>query len=118
MKSKVGNILAKAAALRITLNIDESPISSKSHSPITLTNLSFINLVMSEHKHILLRIVRKEKGRIVTDPDTSAREKTGLRNPCPSISPRFLFLRLRVFIHPWTMSVTKSGDIGGLGDPS
>ncbi len=31
-KSKVGNILAKAAALRITLNIDGTPIDSKSHT--------------------------------------------------------------------------------------
>ena len=32
LKSKVGNILAKAAALRITLNIDGAPIASKSHA--------------------------------------------------------------------------------------
>jgi hypothetical protein len=32
LKSKVGNILAKTAALRITLNIDGVPISSKSHT--------------------------------------------------------------------------------------
>jgi len=32
LKSKVGNILAKAASLRITLNIDGTPIASKSHT--------------------------------------------------------------------------------------
>ena len=32
LKSEVGNILAKAAALRITLNIDGAPIASKSHT--------------------------------------------------------------------------------------
>jgi hypothetical protein len=32
LKSKVGNILPKAAALRITLNIDGAPIASKSHT--------------------------------------------------------------------------------------
>jgi hypothetical protein len=32
LKSKVGSILAKAAALRITLNIDGAPIASKSHT--------------------------------------------------------------------------------------
>ncbi len=32
IKSKVGNILAKVAALRIILNIDDSPIASKSHT--------------------------------------------------------------------------------------
>ena len=32
LKSKVGNILDKAAALRINLNIDEAPISSRSHT--------------------------------------------------------------------------------------
>ena len=32
LKAKVGNILAKAAALRITLNIDGSPIASRSHT--------------------------------------------------------------------------------------
>ena len=31
-KSRVGNILAKAAALRITLNIDGAPIVSQSHT--------------------------------------------------------------------------------------
>jgi hypothetical protein len=32
LKSKVGNILVKAAALSITLNIDGSPITSRSHT--------------------------------------------------------------------------------------
>jgi hypothetical protein len=32
LKSRVGNILAKAAALRINLNLDGSPIASKSHT--------------------------------------------------------------------------------------
>jgi hypothetical protein len=30
--SKVGNILAKAAALWITLNIDDAPVASRSHT--------------------------------------------------------------------------------------
>ncbi len=45
LKNKVGLALAKAAALRITLNLDGAPITSKSHSPITLANFSSINLV-------------------------------------------------------------------------
>jgi len=32
LKSKVGNILTKAAEQRITLNIDGTPITSKSHT--------------------------------------------------------------------------------------
>ena len=32
LRGKVGNILAKAAALRITLNIDGAPIVSRSHT--------------------------------------------------------------------------------------
>ncbi len=40
----MGNILAKATGLRITLNSDGTPIVSKSHSPITLVNLSCFNL--------------------------------------------------------------------------
>ena len=32
LKSRVGNILAKTAALRITLNLDGAPIISKSHT--------------------------------------------------------------------------------------
>ncbi len=32
LKSKVGNIFAKAAALRIVLNIDGTPIASRSHT--------------------------------------------------------------------------------------
>jgi hypothetical protein len=45
LKAKVGNILAKSAALRVALNIDDAPIASRSHSPITLSNLSSINIV-------------------------------------------------------------------------
>jgi hypothetical protein len=32
LKSKIGNILAKAAALRIILNIDGAPVASRSHT--------------------------------------------------------------------------------------
>jgi hypothetical protein len=32
LKSEVGNILVKVETLRITLNIDNTPISSKSHT--------------------------------------------------------------------------------------
>jgi hypothetical protein len=32
LKSRVGNILAKAAALRINLNIDGAPLASRSHT--------------------------------------------------------------------------------------
>ena len=35
LKSKVGHILAKAAALRIMLNVDGAPVPSRSHAPIT-----------------------------------------------------------------------------------
>ena len=42
LKSKVDNILTKVDVLRITLNIDGTPVTSRSHSPITLSNLSFI----------------------------------------------------------------------------
>jgi hypothetical protein len=45
LKSRVDLALAKTAALRIMLNLDGVPITSKSHSPITLTNFSSINVV-------------------------------------------------------------------------
>ncbi len=48
LKSKVGLVLAKEAALRIVLNLDGAPITSKSHthpSQFTLANFSFVNLV-------------------------------------------------------------------------
>ena len=32
LKSRVGNILVKAAVLRINLNLDGAPITSKSHT--------------------------------------------------------------------------------------
>ena len=35
LKSHVGNILAKAAALRITLNLDGTPITSNLHTHVT-----------------------------------------------------------------------------------
>jgi hypothetical protein len=43
----VGSTLAKAAALCVNLNIDGAPITSRTHteSPITLANISSINLV-------------------------------------------------------------------------
>ncbi len=44
-KSRVGNILTKAETLRIKLILDGSSITSKSHSPFTLTNFSSFNLV-------------------------------------------------------------------------
>jgi hypothetical protein len=45
LKSEVGNILTKVAALRMNFNIDETPVASRSHSPITHSKLSPINLV-------------------------------------------------------------------------
>jgi hypothetical protein len=45
LKSKVVLTLVKVTVLRITFNLDRSPIISKSHSPITLANFSSINLV-------------------------------------------------------------------------
>jgi hypothetical protein len=46
LKSKCGLLLAKAVALRVTLILDGTPyLISFSHSPITLTNISVINLV-------------------------------------------------------------------------
>ena len=35
LKSRVGNILAKAESLRVTLNLDGSPITSQSHTHLT-----------------------------------------------------------------------------------
>ena len=40
LKSKVGNILAKATALRINLIIDGAPVASHTHTPLPLTNFS------------------------------------------------------------------------------
>jgi hypothetical protein len=46
LKSKSGNLLAKAAALCINLNLDGAPIASKSHThPSHSQNFSFVNLV-------------------------------------------------------------------------
>ena len=35
IKSRVGNILTKVVALRITINLDGTPITSKSHTHLT-----------------------------------------------------------------------------------
>ena len=40
LKSRVGNILAKDADLRVTLNLDGTPITSKSHTHLTHTQSS------------------------------------------------------------------------------
>jgi len=46
LKRRVGLTLTKSVFLCITLNLDGAPITSKSHTqPITLTNISSINLV-------------------------------------------------------------------------
>ena len=63
LRSKVVNILAKVTPLWITLNIDGTPVVSRSHSPMTLTNLVFINLVYvfrcysSPHHPVYVRLV-------------------------------------------------------------
>ena len=44
LKAKADLVLAKTAALRITLNINDYPVASRSHSPLTLS-LSLIPLV-------------------------------------------------------------------------
>jgi hypothetical protein len=38
LKSKCGNLLAKTAALRINLNLDGAPITSKSHTHLGLSH--------------------------------------------------------------------------------
>ena len=45
LKGKPDLVLSKTTSFRITLNIDGTPIVSRSHSPITLSNLSSFNLV-------------------------------------------------------------------------
>ncbi len=42
LKSKVGNILAKAAALSVNLNIDGAPISSRSHTHPSYSQTSLL----------------------------------------------------------------------------
>ena len=42
LKSKVGHILAKAAALRIVLNVDGAPIASRSHTHPSHTQISHL----------------------------------------------------------------------------
>ena len=53
LKSKIGNILAKASALRIILNIDGAPVSSRSHSVLAFSlashRLSNISFLFSSH---------------------------------------------------------------------
>jgi hypothetical protein len=60
LKSWVGNILVKADVLRITLNLDGTPIVSQTHSPITLTNFSSINLI-SIFRSLTLLIHNKQQ---------------------------------------------------------
>jgi hypothetical protein len=45
LRTKVGSTLVKSADLRVNLNLDGDPITSRTYSPITLTNISSINLV-------------------------------------------------------------------------
>jgi hypothetical protein len=48
LKSRVGNILAKAAALRVNLNLDGAPIASKSHThPSHLQNSRLLTSSLS-----------------------------------------------------------------------
>jgi hypothetical protein len=55
LKSRVGNILAKVVVLRINLNIDGSPIASKSHThPATLRinlNIDGSPIASKSHTH-------------------------------------------------------------------
>ena len=48
VRTKVGNILTKAAALRITLNVDDAPVASRSHThPSHLETCRFLTSSMS-----------------------------------------------------------------------
>ena len=57
LKSKVGNLLAKATALRINLNIDGAPIASRAHTPplhlvcARLHHPPALALSLSPHRH-------------------------------------------------------------------
>ena len=53
IKSKVGLVLAKAAALRITLNLDGAPIPSRAYPHTSHnTNSRLISTVLSHHIHL------------------------------------------------------------------
>jgi hypothetical protein len=49
-KSKIGSILPKDAALRITLNIDDTPLASRSHTHPS-QSLSVLAFSLSLHRH-------------------------------------------------------------------
>ncbi len=55
IKSRVGNILVKAAALRINLNIDGVSIESKSHTHPSHSQTS--RLLLSSHRSSYLSLV-------------------------------------------------------------
>jgi hypothetical protein len=62
LKSKVDNILVKAAVLRINLNIDGSPVASKSHTHPShsqtsrlLTSSLFLGVPVPRHSYITYR---------------------------------------------------------------
>jgi hypothetical protein len=71
LKSRVGNILAKAAALRIALNLDGAPITSKSHthpshsqsSRLLNSSLSLGDPVPRANQCMLIADCREEKGK-------------------------------------------------------
>ena len=52
LKSRVGNILTKASSLRITLNLDGAPITSKSHTHPSHSQTS--RLLMKDRDHRLV----------------------------------------------------------------
>ncbi len=76
LKSKCGNILAKPVSLRIILNIEGVPVVSRSHSPITLANLSCINLFSifrcssPTRNPVYVRIYIKQKSSFIKQNDT------------------------------------------------
>jgi hypothetical protein len=66
LKSRVGNILAKAADLRINLNLDGAPIASKSHThpshsqtsrSVRRVDSSFLVFSLSSHRHSYISLL-------------------------------------------------------------
>ncbi len=56
LKSRVGNILAKAAALRVTLNLEGAPITSKSVYTRRVNSL-FLVCSLSSHRHSYIGLI-------------------------------------------------------------
>jgi hypothetical protein len=89
LKTKVGHILTKAAALHINLYIDGSPIASRSHTHPSHSQVSF-------HRHAYICILFSSH--FIINKTTRAKEQEGNSPSPPKGKNRYIYLYMCMYV--------------------